>query len=248
MSASLKVHIYIDNSNLFIQGGKTYSSDSSQAPVSDLSWRYDISLLIDVLTSYSSLDFDSSTNVAVDTDLYGSTPPPTDIWAAFGKPNIKVHTFSRSTWTGKEKQVDTRMVADMTKQAVKDEMTGVKSEFIVVTGDEDLLPAVENINESAFRAHVWSWKMSFSKAFQPQFDTNGRQVLYVYELDKYKDKITYRKTEVRPCDWGLYCHRNVECRLFHSPEDLRYFISHGGNKQLRKYAACHYGGCCTNRV
>ena len=152
-----RVHIYIDNSNVYIEGAKTYPSGSYQNTVQDWSWRYDVSDLREVLCNKSGLQFDPTIGV-VHTNLYGSEPPPGDIWDMIKSKNVEVHKFERSSWTGKEKQVDMKMGVDITRQATRDEFAELQSEFIVVSGDADLIPSVEAVNEAGFRVHVWAWK------------------------------------------------------------------------------------------
>jgi uncharacterized LabA/DUF88 family protein len=156
-STKLRVHICIDNSNIYIQGAKIYPSGSKQNPVADLSWRYDVSRLREVLLNNSGLQFDPTVEKEVHTTLYGSVPPPSDLWEAMESQDVTVHKYERSQYTGKEKQVDIKMGVDITEQAIRDQYAGVQSEFIIVTGDGDLCPSVEKINKSGFRAHVWSW-------------------------------------------------------------------------------------------
>ena len=96
------VHIYIDNSNLWIQGQKTYAEKKGLTVEWDPTWRFDVGRLKDILTRNSPLqDREMSFNVKV--HLYGSTPPPVDtVWQAIKSHDVDVNTFARSTWTGRE--------------------------------------------------------------------------------------------------------------------------------------------------
>ena len=44
--------------------------------------------------------------------------------------------------TGKEKKVDTQLVADVTERACKT-IEGERSTFVLITGDADAIPAIE---------------------------------------------------------------------------------------------------------
>ena len=174
-----KVHIFIDNSNVYIQGAKIYTPGSNQDSVSDMSWRYDVAKLRDVLLNNSGLQANNIGEEDAHTTVYGSVPPPGGVWEKFASKNITVHKYDRSHHTGREKQVNLKMGVDITDRAIRDEVGGIQSEFIVVTGDADLLPAVQKINQSGFRAHVWSWSKGFSTSFRAQYNEMGQQSLYL---------------------------------------------------------------------
>ena len=242
-STKPKVYIYIDNSNIYIQGAKTYLSGSNPNPVADPSWRYNISSLRQVLIQNSDLQFESTATKLVHTTVYGSVPPPDDFWKAMASQDVTVHTYDRSPITGKEKQVDMKMGVDITRQATRDQITGSQSEFIIVTGDADLYPAVEAINESGFRAHVWSWANSFSSAYQAKSD------IKLYHLDSFKNNIGYQRanSSTKPCKWGKYCRENLNCQYSHSINDDEYFKQTGGPKQMLKHWLCYNGENCNRK-
>ncbi|KIW29933.1 uncharacterized protein PV07_05718 [Cladophialophora immunda] len=227
-STKLKVHIYIDNSNIYIQGAKTYQPGSNQDPVSDPAWRYVVSLLRNVLCRESGLD--PTVGLDVDTFVYGSVPPPHDIWLAMEQQDVKVFKFDRSPVTGKEKQV--------------------RSEFIIVTGDGDLLPAVEKISEKGFRVHIWSWSSSFSSVYTSKYNESGPEGnIKLHCLDKFKDEFGYKKVRHsdKPCRYGKYCFENVNCEFSHSQEDKTFFAETGGCKPLRKDKECRFGESCKRK-
>ena len=240
-----RVHIYIDNSYIYIQGAKTYQPGSYQNPVADPSWRHDVNRLREVLTCNSQLQFRATTDM-VHTTLYGSIPPPGHFWKVIEAREITVHTYDRSTWTGKEKQVDTKMVADITKDAIRAEVSGLQHEFIIVMGDGDIYPSVEAIVESGFRAHVLSWRSSFSNVFKDAWDMNGRQIIKIYYLDHFKDEFGYQQAQFfsKPCKWGIYCRENLNCQYSHLDDDKVYFQQTGGPKPIWRYKPCAFGDSC----
>jgi len=188
------IHIYIDNSNLWIQGQKTYAKSQGLVNVSwDPTWRFDVGHLKSVLTGNSSLRAnDANTDIKV--NLYGSTPPPVDtVWKAIESHNVNVSTFARSTWDGREKQVDAQLALDSTEQAVDDYYLGNISEFIIVSGDRDLLSAVQKITKRGFAVQVWSWKDGLSNAFAQEQD----KLVTVHLLDPFLEKIGFRETNFR---------------------------------------------------
>jgi hypothetical protein len=91
--------------------------------------------------------------------------------------NINVHTYGRSPTTGKEKLVDMKMAVDMAVDAVTDSFNSIHSEYIIVTGDADLYPAVEKVKQFGYRVHVWSWSTSISNAYVPEVDDKAESEL-----------------------------------------------------------------------
>lgn len=152
------IHIYIDNSNLWIQGQKTYAQKKGLKVSWDPTWRFDVGRLKDILTKNSELGADEKT-YDIRVNLYGSTPPPVDtVWRAIESHNVKVSTFARSSWTGREKEVDAEIVADSVDEASEAYRDQIPSTFIMVSGDRDLLSAIRKIRDKyKFPVHVWSW-------------------------------------------------------------------------------------------
>jgi len=233
---SLLVRIYVDNSNVYIQGGKATSSGSHQAPVTDTTWRYDIGKLREVLCDNS---IHSSDAFASCTTVYGSVPPPEGFWTAMESHYVNIEKLDRSTITGKEKQVDTTMVADITEHAVEDNHKGTRSEFIIVTGDADLLPAVKRVIGRGYRVHIWSWRSSFAKAYR-DLVSNNNGLCSLYYLDNHKSQFEFH----RWCNYGKYCRDYRTCRL-HSGDDQEFFRQNG-NKQPWRYWPCRFGDSCRN--
>ncbi|OAL45341.1 hypothetical protein IQ07DRAFT_684273 [Pyrenochaeta sp. DS3sAY3a] len=186
------VRIYIDNSNIYIQGSKITEK------LYDPSWRYNADSLRTVLCENSRLTFSPIIDTQTCTNVYGSVPPPRGPWDAMVMRKINVHTYGRSPATGKEKMVDAKMVADITEDAMEDFYKGIQSEYIIVTGDADLRPATEKINKRGYRAHVWSWKLSFFNVYVPEVDDNGQERLSIHHLDNYRTQFEYRQKRSNP--------------------------------------------------
>lgn len=269
-----KVHIYIDNSNVYIEGGKVHSSASDESPTVDLSWRYSVRNLRNVLLNKSDLSIGPVEDISIHTNLYGSEPPPDDVWKAMRSQDVTIHKFERSTWTNKEKQVDTKMVADIVEQATSDRIYGIRSEFIIVSGDADLLPAVKMVCKNGFRAHVWSWSKGFSHEYTNKWVEDYQHNLSVHYLDDFKDDFGFYREATEHstldhspsqkrirtqqpqqhqkipqqqtrCYWGKYCKAAGKCQYYHPREDRDYFEQHGGPKPLRYYVLCKWGAACT---
>ncbi len=127
-------------------------------------------------------------------NLFGSTPPPVDtVWEALKSRNVKVNTYARSTWTGKEKQVDTSISLDAVDQASDDYHAGSQSEFVIVSGDGDMHPAVLRIMKRGFPVQVWSWKNALAKVYTRERE----ELLQVHLLDDHLEEIGFRETRFR---------------------------------------------------
>jgi len=141
-----KIRIYIDNSNLWIEGQKAYAKRERLQTSWDPVWRFDVGRLKTILTEQSGLRREER-DYTVEVRLYGSTPPPADtVWKAIESRNVQVSTFARSSWTGREKEVDAEVIADSVDEAREDYPACVPSVFIIVSGDRNLHRAVLKIS------------------------------------------------------------------------------------------------------
>lgn len=192
MENKLVVRIYIDNSNLWIEGRKTYAKKKGLDTRTDPTWRFDVGSLKTTLLKKITL---LSGNIEVKTNLYGSRPPPVDtVWEAIKCHEVYVHTSKRSTWTGGEKGVDQQLTADAAFQVSADYYTEVSSEYIIVSGDRDLLSAVNKIADNGFPVHVWSWKDSLASAY---YKGEQKDRVHVHLLDEYIEDIGFCETTFR---------------------------------------------------
>ena len=188
------IRVYIDNSNLWIQGQKTYAARNHSREQWDPTWRFDVGRLKDVLLEESGLLPDQK-RYTFEVRLYGSTPPPVDtVWRAIESHNVKVSTFARSSWTGREKEVDAEMIADAVDEGSDDYHGGVDSVFMIVSGDRDLARAVQKSSQKyMFPVHVWSWKNALATVYR-QSQLPG---VHAHYLDNYLDDIGFRETTFR---------------------------------------------------
>ena len=122
--------------------------DAQQSNLSDPSWRLDFGKL------YSFAGGEQS-NVAKAV-LYGSRPPANDsLWGIAKSKGFDVVVFDRNA-ANKEKKIDTSIVADMVEDSY--ELMNVNSdEVTLVSGDRDLVPAVEKLRKRGFRVDVAFW-------------------------------------------------------------------------------------------
>ena len=145
-------NLYLDNSNVFIEGQRVSAARKSGSPLSrelDKDYRLDFGKLIEIACGFNA-------------DLgklmfYGSEPPPTDsVWRAAQQYGFKNKIFQRSKHN-KEKMVDTQLTVDL----IRDIYTGLDPQsdrIIIVAGDADYVPAIEAAREMGFYVKVAFWQ------------------------------------------------------------------------------------------
>lgn len=176
--------IIVDNSNIFIEGGK-YSAKQKgvvRGPgdtrdAHDPSWRVDFDkLLLEVAEG-------QTITKAI---LVGSRPPKNDlVWEAAKAHGFTVTTHDRNS-AGKEKAVDTELVAQGT-ELVCTEPPGILK---LLSGDRDFLPLITIAARRGWETEMWAFTSSFS--------THGhlaQAVMRSKPLDGYFDKIGHHSFE-----------------------------------------------------
>lgn len=97
--------------------------------------------------------------------LYGSEPPPIDtVWQKIRDRGWKVITTKRNPFTNKEKQVDHQMVADIT--ALVSDRSVAKGKVVMVSGDADMIPAVNESLKMKWSIEIWMWESSISNSLK----------------------------------------------------------------------------------
>ncbi|KAF2248402.1 hypothetical protein BU26DRAFT_596330 [Trematosphaeria pertusa] len=211
------LRIYIDNSNIFIEGKKAHAEQTGAAI--DPFWRIDFGKLGKVLHRESMFAPDGEP-FEVYVNLYGSTPPNSDsLWDAMRAHNVHVETYDRQGVTGKEKRVDTNIVADMVEQAADDQAAGIKAGFVLLSGDLDFHPTVEKIQRRGFPFQLWSWKHCLARRY-----TNlGGNLFTLHYLDDYLHEFSFREMRTPdPCRWGYSCTYFPDCWYSHTMEEEAY--------------------------
>ncbi|KAK4207109.1 hypothetical protein QBC37DRAFT_102453 [Rhypophila decipiens] len=174
--------IFIDDSNVWIEAQKFAASGNSHMPKLEDTER-DPRLRIDIGKLVESL---RKNRIQGPSFLYGSRPPPNDsVWEAFQKNKFETNIYDRAIQSGKEKEVDNSMSADMSEKAtelrVRAEIGGPKEKlkkenttFVVITGDRDMLPAVKKIIlKCQIRVELWAWKSGISSEYLKLLSDNS---------------------------------------------------------------------------
>jgi uncharacterized LabA/DUF88 family protein len=140
------LYVFVDNSNLWIEGKK--ASGRQQSPPVPSNYRYRIEygrLLTHVLGGRA---------MGSVPKLYGSEPPPNDsVWNMIRSHGFDVTVFKRNIFN-KEKGVDMKMGIDITKLILQVTPPGV---IALVAGDADFLPVIEEAKAGGWEIEVWYW-------------------------------------------------------------------------------------------
>jgi uncharacterized LabA/DUF88 family protein len=151
-------YIYVDNSNLYIEGRRV--SAVAQGLASDIFDAMNNGILDQGYTiSFGKLhEFlagKDSTKIRR-AALFGSRPPPNDsIWTFATRAGFELHLENRNA-KNKEKKIDTGISTLLTKDAYKH---GNPKEdlFVLVAGDSDYVPTINALKEDGYRVEVVFW-------------------------------------------------------------------------------------------
>uniref|UniRef100_A0A8H7N6J8 NYN domain-containing protein n=1 Tax=Bionectria ochroleuca TaxID=29856 RepID=A0A8H7N6J8_BIOOC len=188
--------IFVGDSNVWIEAQKFAASGKSRLPKledcdQDPRYRVNIGKLVSRISNGRSVE---------GAFLYGSRPPPNDaVWNSYERFGFKVNVYNRAN-DGKEKQVDSSMATDISRQATKLEVGAKYDEeikqqlnnmtFIVVSGDRDMLPPIIATLECGIPVEVWAWKSGISNEHKRREGGNLR----VYYLDQIANRIFFTNT------------------------------------------------------
>ena len=173
------VFIYVDDSNMWIEAKKLAANKLNLKCVEDPRLRLDIGKVTDVIANNRKVAWGI---------LYGSEPPPIDsVWQKIRERGWKVITAQRSSFTGKEKQVDHQMVADITAL-----VSGciVKGKIVMVSGDADMIPAISKSLQMKWSTEIWMWGNGVSNALKQLAEENPG-LMSINILDSRLEEVTF---------------------------------------------------------
>lgn len=169
--------IIVDNSNVWIEGKKHsaklkgITSATGDKYIDDPSWRIDFGKLLSTISEGKEI------KQAI---LVGSRPPISDsIWKAAKENGFVVKVHDRN-YAGKEKAVDTELVAQGTEIICTTDACILK----LLSGDRDFIPLINIATKRGWETEMW--------AFTNAFKTNGQMaqtVTRIKPLDDVFDKI-----------------------------------------------------------
>jgi uncharacterized LabA/DUF88 family protein len=168
-------YVYVDNSNVFIEGKKIAARRNGNGHDMDFSFRLDFGELYDFVAEHNPAKIARAL-------LLGSRPPSNDkVWDIAERVGFEVVVVNRNA-LNQEKKVDTGLVAAM----VRDAYTQVEKEkdtITLVAGDSDYVPAVQMLTGDGFCVEVVFW----SNASGELKSVCSRFI----ELDKHLDALEY---------------------------------------------------------
>ena len=151
-------YIYVDNSNLFIEGRRVSAVAKGMAPTLVEAMNYNI------LDHSYTIDFGKLHHFVAGTEeakiaravLFGSRPPPNDsIWTFAKRAGFEVILSDRNI-KNKEKRVDTGITAAMIKDGYKF-VDAQKDVITLVAGDGDFVPAIEALKADGYIVELVFW-------------------------------------------------------------------------------------------
>lgn len=141
-----RLHVFVDNSNVWIEGKKVAGRRSRPAVPSNRLYRIDYGRLLEHVRDGRPL--------AGPPKLYGSEPPPNDsVWRVIENQGFDVQVFKRNVFN-REKGVDMKMGLDIGGVFFT---TPEPATIAIVAGDGDFLPVVEMAHERGWQVEVWYW-------------------------------------------------------------------------------------------
>ena len=167
-------YVYVDNSNVFIEGKKIAARRKGITDDLDFSFRLDFGELYDFVAEHNPKKIARAL-------LLGSRPPTSDkVWSVAENAGFEVVVLDRNA-NNQEKKVDTGLVAAMVRDAYT---RAEKSDVItLVAGDGDYVPAVQMLVGDGFRVEVVFWSSASGEL---------KQICSKFiELDKHLDALEY---------------------------------------------------------
>jgi hypothetical protein len=140
------LYVFVDNSNLWIQGKKV-SGQSRHKPIpSNYRYRIDYGRLLALVQGARIL--------GAIPKLYGSEPPPNDsVWERIKEYGFDVTVFRRNIYN-KEKGLDMKMGMDITMLLMR---VKPPATIAIVAGDADYEPIITQSKEMGWEVEVWYW-------------------------------------------------------------------------------------------
>lgn len=173
------VWIYVDDSNIWIEAKKLASKVNRLKSTEDHRVRIEIGKLTDIV---------AKDRPVAQGFLYGSEPPAIDkVWKKIREHGWNVDPLKKSRMTGKEKMLDTKLVADVTERACTTPEEQ-RSTIILITGDADVIPAMEKVMKyKGWSLEVYMWKHALSSDIKKMTGDSVK----VFPLDDYLKDATF---------------------------------------------------------
>lgn len=140
------LHLFIDNSNVFIEGQR----------VARETFHYDDELVVRFRINFGGLlDFVKGERKLAEAVLVGSRPPANDaLWNRLKALGIEPRIFDRSFYSGREKRVDAELT-NAIRDALEDNPE--PGTIALVAGDADYIPTLERCLKRKWAVELYFW-------------------------------------------------------------------------------------------
>lgn len=140
------LHLFIDNSNLYIEAQRVARQE----------FRYDDELVLRLRISYGALlDEVRNERKLMETILVGSRPPENDsLWNKLASVGIEPRISDRSYWSRREKDVDAEL-SNAIRDALEDNPE--PGTIALVAGDADYVPTLLRCVKKKWAVEVYFW-------------------------------------------------------------------------------------------
>jgi len=145
-----RVFLFIDDSNIFIEGQRTAATRDPGDSSARERFRIDFGRLIEWIAEGRTIK---------DVYLVGSRPPAVDsFWKILEKKGIRSQVFDRQA--GREKGVDHDLVAEMVETSILQEKE--EGVLVLVAGDGDYRSTLDRVNKKGWQLEVYFWSSGCS--------------------------------------------------------------------------------------
>jgi uncharacterized LabA/DUF88 family protein len=152
--------VYVDNSNVYAEGcrvsavdkkyqGITNIIDAMNSGITDYGWHLDYIELYKVIQSVSQMPIAFA-------KLWGSPPPNDPFWQYVKNQGFDVKVFEKN-FSGHEKKVDTAIAHQITKDAYSGVVNKSDDTIVLLAGDTDYVPVVEDLVLEGFKFSILFW-------------------------------------------------------------------------------------------
>lgn len=152
MTSKAKFHLFVDNSNVLLEGRRyaqmKRKQQAKRSAFLDDSYEMDWGKFLYIV------QLKDQRGLATIPTLYGSRPPPDDsVWQRIRDDGFDTKVFDRNI-RNKEKGVDMEMGMDIA-ELIHTHPT--KGTIVVAAGDADYVPAVKRAQGKGWTVEVWFW-------------------------------------------------------------------------------------------
>ncbi len=195
----MRSYIFVDNSNIFIEGQKAAAMAENSETQGKL-YRLDFGRLFRYLTPKGSTAF-FQLDSELFPKLYGSEPPPLDtLWQILKQMGVGLKVFQRNP-RGIEKRVDAALIIDVSRLVYKLQPKP-DGEIVIVAGDLDYYDLVGLAKGAGWNVRIVCWRHATAGPLQSlsAFEDLTPQIKTVGFFERFKFEHNYG--DWGPTDWS----------------------------------------------